>query len=154
MKRLVVLYLMVILGTLSCNRGTTTTTSGKPTVVPAALRGATPSGVKRGSTVTFTLTGVNISEATRTIHSVFNGLNDRFAIYRGRVPSVRDMAFTLRTTGGFTPQVMTLLSTVVAPQSIQFLQQPEEMAVVDGASQGLSLFSLDTFGIVTPSPFY
>ena len=85
---------------------------------------------------------------------VFNGLNDRFAIYRGRVPSVRDMAFTWRTTGGFTPQVMTLLSTVVAPQSIQFLQQPEEMAVVDGASQGLSLLSLDTFSVVKPSPFY
>ena len=46
------------------------------------------------------------------------------------------------------------LSTVVAPQSIQFLQQAEQMAVVDGASQGLSLFSLDTFGVVAPSPFY
>jgi len=32
MKRLVVLFLMVTLGTVSCNRGTTTTTSGKPTV--------------------------------------------------------------------------------------------------------------------------
>ena len=46
------------------------------------------------------------------------------------------------------------VSNVVAPQSIQFLQQPEELAVVDGASQGLSLFSLDTFGLVKPSPFY
>jgi len=34
------------------------------------------------------------------------------------------------------------------------LQQPEQMAVVDGASQGLSLFSLDTFSVVAPSPFY
>ncbi|HEX2873737.1 MAG TPA: hypothetical protein VHP33_20920 [Polyangiaceae bacterium] len=89
---------------------------------------------------------------------VFNGLNDRFALYRGRLPSERDSVFTWRTTGGFTPLVMSLTSatssSVVAPQSIQFLQQPEQMAVVDGASQGLSLFSLDTFGIVKPSPFY
>jgi hypothetical protein len=46
------------------------------------------------------------------------------------------------------------LSSVVAPQSIQYLSQPEQLAVVDGASQGLSLLSLDTFGIVKPSPFY
>jgi hypothetical protein len=87
---------------------------------------------------------------------IFNGLNDRFALYRGRLPSVRDTAFSWQTTGGFTPLVMSLtnLSTVVAPQSIQFLQQPEQMAVVDGASQGLSLFSLDTFSVVKPSPFY
>jgi hypothetical protein len=89
---------------------------------------------------------------------VFNGLNDRFALYRGRLPSQRDAVFTWRTTGGFTPLVMSLSastsSSVVAPQSIQFLQQPEHMAVVDGASQGLSLFSLDTFGLVKPSPFY
>jgi hypothetical protein len=45
-------------------------------------------------------------------------------------------------------------SNAVAPQSIQYLAQPEQLAVVDGASQGLSLLSLDTFGIVKPSPFY
>jgi hypothetical protein len=87
---------------------------------------------------------------------VFNGLNDRFALYRGRLPSLRDSAFTWHTTGGFAPLVMSLssLSSVVAPQSIQFLQQPEQLAVVDGASQGLLLFSLDTFSVVKPSPFY
>jgi hypothetical protein len=87
---------------------------------------------------------------------IFNGLNERFALYRGRLESVRDSVFTWRTTGGFAPLVMTLTSSsaVVAPQSIQFLQQPEQMAVVDGASLGLSLFSLDSFGIVKPSPFF
>jgi len=85
---------------------------------------------------------------------IFNGLNDRFALYRGRLPSERDSAFAWQTTGGFAPQVMSLSGTIVAPQSIQFLQQPEQMAVVDGASQGLSLFSLDTFGLVKPSPFF
>jgi hypothetical protein len=89
---------------------------------------------------------------------VFNGLNDRFALYRGRLESERDSVFTWRTTGGFTPLVMSLpastSSSVVAPQSIQFLPQAEQMAVVDGASRGLSLFSLDTFGVVKPSPFF
>ncbi len=87
---------------------------------------------------------------------IFNGLNDRFALYRGRLPSLRDTVFTWHTTGGFTPLLMSLatLSSVVAPQSIQFLRQPEQMAVVDGASQGLSLFSLDSFSVVRPSPFY
>jgi hypothetical protein len=89
---------------------------------------------------------------------VFNGLNDRFALYRGRLKSVRDSVFTWHTTGGFSPLLMSVASLssagVVAPQSIQFLQQPEQMAVVDGASQGLSLFSLDTFSVVKPSPFY
>lgn len=103
-----------------------------------------------------TRAGVAPSDAASAC--VFNGLNDRFALYRGRLPSERDSVFTWRTTGGFTPLVMSLSastsSSVVAPQSIQFLQQPEQMAVVDGASQGLALFSLDTFGIVKPSPFY
>lgn len=87
---------------------------------------------------------------------IFNGLNDRFALYRGRTPSVRDAVFTWQTTGGFSPLLMSLtsVSTVALPQSIQFLQQPEQLAVVDGASLGLSLFSLDSFSIVAPSPFF
>ncbi len=87
---------------------------------------------------------------------IFNGLTERFAVYRGRTPSVRDMTFTWSTTGGFVPQEMSLLSlsTSVAPQSIQYLSQSEQLAIVDGASQGLSLFSLDTFAVVKPSPFY
>jgi hypothetical protein len=87
---------------------------------------------------------------------IFNGLRERFALYRGRADSVRDATFTWQTTGGFTPLVMSLsaVSTVVSPQSIQFLPQPEQMAVVDGSSLGLSLFSLDTFSVVAPSPFF
>jgi hypothetical protein len=87
---------------------------------------------------------------------VFQGLTERFAVYRGRRDSVRDAYFSWQTTGGFVPLQMGLtnLSTAVSPQSIQFLAQPEQLAVVDGASQGLSLFSLDTFGVVKPTPFY
>jgi hypothetical protein len=92
----------------------------------------------------------------RASECIFNGLNDRFALYRGRTPSVRDEAFLWQTTGGFSPLIMSLasISTQVSPQSIQFLPQAEQLAVVDGSSQGLSLFSLDTFGVVKPSPFY
>jgi hypothetical protein len=87
---------------------------------------------------------------------IFNGLTERFAVYRGRRPSARGAEFSWNTSGGFAPLEMSLvsLSSVVAPQSIQYLSQPEQLAVVDGASQGLSLLSLDTFGIVKPSPFY
>lgn len=87
---------------------------------------------------------------------IFDGLTARFALYRGRVASVRDEAFVWQTSGGFAPLVMSLasISTAVSPQSIQYLPQAERIAVVDGASQGLSLFSLDTFAVVKPSPFY
>jgi hypothetical protein len=87
---------------------------------------------------------------------IFNGLTERFAVYRGRRASARDLAFRWQTTGGFVPLEISLVSqsTAVAPQSIQYLSQPEQLAVVDGGSQGLSLLSLDTFGVVKPSPFY
>jgi hypothetical protein len=87
---------------------------------------------------------------------IFDGLTERFALYRGRTPSVRDSAFVWQTSGGFVPLTMSLsaISATVSPQSIQFLKQPEVMAIVDGSSLGLSLFSLDTFEAVDPSPFF
>jgi hypothetical protein len=89
---------------------------------------------------------------------VFDGLTERFAIYRGRAPTQRDTAFTWQTAGGFAPLLMSLAnissSRSVSPQSMQFLPEPELMAVVDGSALGLSLFSLDTFTVVKPSPFY
>lgn len=101
-------------------------------------------------------TGGPVQPTDKAWSCVFDGLNERFALYRGRAPSVRDEVFTWQTTGGFAPLLMSLssVSTVVSPQSIQYLRQSEQIAVVDGASQGLSLFSLDTFAVVTPSPFY
>jgi hypothetical protein len=87
---------------------------------------------------------------------IFDGLTERFALYRGRERSVRDARFQWQTTGGFVPLTMSLsaVSSAVSPQSIQFLRQPEVMAVVDGSSLGLALFSLDTFEIAKPSPYY
>jgi hypothetical protein len=87
---------------------------------------------------------------------IFDGLTERFAVYRGRQASERDAAFVWQTTGGFVPLTMSLssLSSAVSPQSLQFLRQPEVVAVVDGSSLGLSLFSLDTFEVSEPSPFF
>jgi hypothetical protein len=98
--------------------------------------------------------GVALDDAAASC--IFNGLNERFAIYRGRAPSPRDATFTWQVTNGFVPMIMTMtsLSSAVSPQSIQYLGQVEQLAVVDGATLGLTLFSLDTFGVVKPSPFY
>lgn len=98
--------------------------------------------------------GVALGDAAA--RCIFNGLNERFALYRGRVDTPRDAMFTWQTTGGFVPLVMSLttLSSAVSPQSIQYLGQVEQLAVVDGTTLGLTLFSLDTFSVVKPSPFY
>jgi hypothetical protein len=132
-------------------------TDGEVACVYDQTQQITVDGVnEQGQAVTRSVTTGAVQLGTPAAKCIFNGLNDRFALYRGRVPSVRDAAFTWQTTGGFAPLVMSLsaVSTIVSPQSIQFLRQPEQMAVVDGSSQGLSLFSLDTFSVVRPSPFY
>lgn len=87
---------------------------------------------------------------------IFDGLTSRFAVYRGRAPSVRDSVFTWQTTGGFSPLHVNLgnVSAAVSPQTIQYVPQIERMAVVDGASLGLSLIDIDTFSVAKPSPFF
>lgn len=98
--------------------------------------------------------GVGLDDAAA--RCIFNGLNERFALYRGRAPSPRDATFTWQVTSGFVPLVMSMtsLSSAVSPQSIQYLGQVEQLAIVDGTTLGLTLFSLDTFSVVKPSPFY
>ncbi|HVY27777.1 MAG TPA: hypothetical protein VHB79_14580 [Polyangiaceae bacterium] len=100
--------------------------------------------------------GRGVSLADAAARCIFNGLNERFALYRGRVETPPDATFTWQTTGGFTPLIMSMgqLSSSVSPQSIQYLGPLEDLAVVDGTNLGLTLFSLDTFSVVKPSPFY
>jgi hypothetical protein len=100
--------------------------------------------------------GRGVSFADDAARCIFNGLTERFALYRGRVESQRDSVFTWQTSGGFASLIMSLnvVSNAVSPQSLQYLGQVEDLAVVDGASLGLTLFSLDTFSVVKPSPFY
>ena len=87
---------------------------------------------------------------------IFENITARFVVYRGKQPSTRDMSFSWQTTGGFVPLSMSLASQSfsVNPQSMAYLAEPGFLAVVDGATLGLSLFNLNSLGLVSPSPFY
>lgn len=80
---------------------------------------------------------------------IFQSLMYRFAIYRGNEPSQRDMAFSFQLSGGFAPLLTNLASqtAAVSPQSMRFIPQVGQIAVVDGAASGLVLVSLDTVSI-------
>ena len=62
---------------------------------------------------------------------------------RNIVPE-RDMAYRFQTRGQFTPLVINLAAqtTAVNPQSMRFIESLGQLAVVDGASQGLVLIDL------------
>jgi hypothetical protein len=87
---------------------------------------------------------------------IFENLTSRFAVYRGRQPSVRDMTFAWDTAGGFIPLVGSLaaLSSGVMPQHLVYVSQYQAIAVVDAANLGLSLMSLDSLRIADPWPVY
>jgi hypothetical protein len=84
---------------------------------------------------------------------VFQNLTTRFAIYRGRQPSERDMAFVWRVRGGFVPLSASLISaggtTSVSPQSLTYVPQLGSLAVTDGAQKGLIFVSLDSVSVST-----
>ncbi len=63
--------------------------------------------------------------------------------------SERDAAWKFSARGGFVPQTVNLASTTLAvlPQSMRFIESLGQMAVVDGASQGLILIDLSTVAI-------
>jgi len=103
-----------------------------------------------------TTRGVTLSEPTGAQACIFENLTSRFAVYRGQQPSARDMAFVWDQTGGFYPLVGSLAaqSTVVLPQSVAYLPELESIVVVDGATLGLSLMSIDTLLIQDPWPVF
>lgn len=80
---------------------------------------------------------------------IFENLTHRFAVYRGNTPSERGMAFTWQVAGGFAPLTANLVaqSAAVLPQTMSFVPQIGQLAVVDGAAQGLVLVSLDSVGV-------
>ena len=87
---------------------------------------------------------------------IFENLTSRFVVYRGAQPSVRGMAFTWQTTGGFSPLTMSLTTQTnsVNPQSLGYIADPGFLTVVDGSTLGLTLFDLNSLGIVLPSPYF
>jgi hypothetical protein len=97
---------------------------------------------------------VNLDEPASAC--IFENLNARFAIYRGLQPSVRGMSFTWTTTGGFATLAasLTALSSAVSPQRINYLSEYQAFAVLDAASLGLSMISLDALRIDDPWPVY
>ncbi len=80
---------------------------------------------------------------------IFQNLTHRFAVYRGNEASERGMAFRWTVVGGFTPLTANLAaqSRAVSPQSMVFVPQIGQLAVADGASQGLVLVSLDSVAV-------
>ncbi len=80
---------------------------------------------------------------------VFQNLTHRFAVYRGTKPSDTDMVYGWSVTGGFVPLTanLTAQSRAVSPQSIVFVPQIGQLAVADGASEGLVMVSLDRVAV-------
>jgi hypothetical protein len=74
---------------------------------------------------------------------VQNGQNQQAGQVADVVP-LRDTAWTFQTRGQFQPLVINLASTTTAvnPQSMRFIESLGQIAVVDGASQGLVLIDL------------
>ncbi|HWP04927.1 MAG TPA: hypothetical protein VNN72_04260 [Polyangiaceae bacterium] len=100
--------------------------------------------------------GISLNEPNGAPNCIFENLTSRFAVYRGKLPSVRDMAFVWDQTGGFYPLTgsLTAQSSVVLPQHIAYVPEYESIMVVDGASLGLSLMTLDTLLIQDPWPVF
>ncbi len=82
---------------------------------------------------------------------VFENLTQRFAVYRGQQPSIRDMSFTWKLIGGFATLSANLASetTSVSPQSMTFVPQIGQLAIADGAAEGLALVSLNSIAVST-----
>lgn len=98
--------------------------------------------------------GVSLAEPAAAC--IFENLNARFAIYRGLSPSLRGMAFSWNTTGGFATLAgsLTSLSSSVSPRRLNYLPEYQWIAVLDAASLGLSIMPLDTLRIDDPWPVY
>jgi hypothetical protein len=75
---------------------------------------------------------------------VFQDLTTRFAIYRGQVPSRRDMRFRWQLSDGFTPLSISLTSTDrprSVPRSLLLIPETSQLVVSDGSARGLSFVS-------------
>jgi hypothetical protein len=82
---------------------------------------------------------------------VFDSLKGRFAVYSGTKPSVRDMTFAWRVSGGFVPYQLSLANahtgSSIMPQSMTFAPNLNAFFVVDSVSGGVFELVLDPFTI-------
>ena len=74
---------------------------------------------------------------------IFQNLTTRFAVYRGQLPSARDMRFRWQLADGFTPLTISLTSNVdrtpSAPRSLLLIPELNELLVTDGSRRGITL---------------
>ena len=100
--------------------------------------------------------GVPVKPGAAGKECIFENLTARFVVSRGSQPSTRGMSFSWQTTGGFVPLAMTLstASTQVSPESMSYFPGYGYLAVVDASTLGLSLFDLNSLGVVAPSPYF
>lgn len=82
---------------------------------------------------------------------VFQSLTSRFAIYRGRAPSTRNMRFRWQVVGGFDPFLLNLstLDRISSPRSLSFVRGIDRVFLSDGTARGLSFVSLRNFQLQT-----
>jgi len=83
-----------------------------------------------------------------------------FVIYNGRngttdVPPVRDAQYRFATRGGYVDYTLNLASTTtaVSPQSMRFVEAFQQLAIIDGAAQGLMLIDLNNVTLAH-SPYF
>lgn len=87
---------------------------------------------------------------------VFQSLTTRFAMYRGQLPSSRDMRFRWQLSDGFTPLTIPLTTERSTerstPRSLLLLPDTSRLVVSDGSVRGISLVSTRST-VVTSSIF-
>ncbi len=85
--------------------------------------------------------------------SAFRNPLMQFVIWKGTEPSQRDMNFAFTTLNGFYPVLVNLASTssYIQPASMRYVPQIGQLAVADGAAQGLILVNV---GSMTVSATY
>jgi hypothetical protein len=98
--------------------------------------------------------GVALTDDARVC--IFENLTGRFAVYRGLEPSVRDMTFSWDTTGGYAwlSGSLAAVSSAVLPQRVKYIAEYQALGLIDAASLGVSLMSLDSLRIADPWPVY
>lgn len=77
----------------------------------------------------------------------------RFALYQGTVLSYPGMIFTWQVTNGYVPMSVNLASITqfVSPQTVVNLPDLDRLTIVDSASLGLTMFSLDGLRPLIPT---
>jgi hypothetical protein len=78
-----------------------------------------------------------------------------FVVWGGQAPLQRETVWKFAARGQFTPLIINLASstTSVSPQSMRFIDVLGQLAVVDGASQGLILIDLDAVNLAR-APYF